>query len=257
MYVLKDMLRNNEICDKRVAIITGASQGLGREIAKRFSIGGYYVIINYKTNENAANETLNCIKEMGRCGCETYQCDISNFSQAEKFINDIYNKHTAISVLINNAGITEDAPIVTMKESQWDAVLSTNLKGVFNCCKAAAPIFMKQRDGCIITISSLSGVEGRAGQTNYSASKAAVIGFSKSLAKELSEFNCRVNVIIPGFMETEMTKKLTDSSKKNIQNRNLLPISITPKDAAEFVYFIAHQKCISGQVFHCDNRINA
>lgn len=239
---------------RKVVVVTGASKGLGAEIARKFGAEGCFVVIDYKNDREAAERVLGTIRESGGDG-EVCQCDVSDLVSVRRFIEEIQSRHESIGVVVNNAGVCSDALVCGMKESQWDEVIQTNLGGVFNMCKVCAPTMTKQREGCIINISSLSGIEGRAGQANYSASKSAVIGFSKSLAREIGRFGVRVNVVVPGFLDTPMTHPLSESAKKTILSRNILPRKVTPHDVAEFTYFLSTQDNISGQVFHIDNRI--
>lgn len=197
--------------DKKLALITGGSRGIGKACAKEFAKAGFDVAIVYAGNEAAANETVQELKEMGS-DASAYKFDISNEESVTTGINEVVEKYGRIDVLVNNAGITRDGLFVRMGSEDWNAVINTNLSGAYYVSKPVVKLMMKQRSGSIINISSIVGVMGNAGQANYSAAKAGLIGYTKSLAKELGARNIRVNAIAPGFVKTDMTKGL-DSEK--------------------------------------------
>ncbi|ABS40572.1 3-oxoacyl-[acyl-carrier-protein] reductase [Clostridium botulinum] len=237
----------------RTAIVTGASRGIGRAIAKKLASMGANLVLNYRSSAKEIDTLLEEIKEFG---IETLviQGDVSSFADSKKIADEAKNKFGTIDILINNAGITKDSLILRMTEEDFDKVISVNLKGVYNCSKHIAPIMLKQRSGKIINISSVVGVAGNAGQCNYAAAKAGVIGITKSLAKELGSRGITVNAVAPGYIRTDMTDALPERVKKSIED--LLPLKRlgTPEDVAETVGFLASDKAayITGQVIHVD-----
>lgn len=237
----------------KTAIVTGASRGIGRAIAKKLASMGANLVLNYRSSAKEIDTLLEEIKEFG---IETLviQGDVSSFDDSKKIVDEAKNKFGTIDILINNAGITKDSLILRMTEEDFDKVISVNLKGVYNCSKHIAPIMLKQRSGKIINISSVVGVAGNAGQCNYAAAKAGVIGITKSLAKELGSRGVTVNAVAPGYIKTDMTDALHEKVKKSIED--LLPLKRlgTPEDVAETVGFLASDKAayITGQVIHVD-----
>ncbi|GAA0065083.1 3-oxoacyl-[acyl-carrier-protein] reductase [Clostridium sp. CTA-1] len=245
---------NNMKClEGKTAIVTGSSRGIGRAIAKKLASMGANLVLNYRSSAKEIDTLLEEIKEFG---VETLviQGDVSSFEDSKKIADEAKNKFGTIDILINNAGITKDSLILRMAEEDFDKVISVNLKGVYNCSKHIAPIMLKQRSGKIINISSVVGVAGNAGQCNYAAAKAGVIGITKSLAKELGSRGITVNAVAPGYIKTDMTDTLPEKMKKSIED--LLPLKRlgTPEDVAETVGFLASDKAeyITGQVIHVD-----
>ncbi len=248
----------NALTDK-IAIVTGASRGIGRAIAEDLAAEGATVIINYRSNAKAAAEVVNGIVEKGGTAV-AMQADVSNFDAAQQLIKNTKTTYGHIDILINNAGTTHDSLLLMMKEDAWDNVLDTNLKSVFNCCKAVArPMIRRKKGGRIINISSISGIVGQAGQTNYAASKAGMIGFSKSLAKELGSRNITVNVVAPGFVLTDLTSELDDSIVQKL--RELTPLGRwgEAQEIANVVTFLASDKAsyITGQTIQVDGGLAA
>jgi 3-oxoacyl-[acyl-carrier protein] reductase len=231
----------------KVVLITGGSRGIGAEIVKRFVANGAKVAFTYRSSSEKANALID---SMDSDQVKAYQSDASDYNQAEVLVNQVLSDFGTIDVLINNAGITKDNLILRMNEEQWDQVIQTNLKSVFNLSKHVVRPMMKNRNGAIINIGSVVGIFGNAGQTNYASSKAGVIGFSKSLAKELGSRNIRCNVIAPGFIETEMTDALTDDQVKSYQE--IIPLGRLGKseEVANACIFLASDmgKYITGQV---------
>jgi 3-oxoacyl-[acyl-carrier protein] reductase len=239
--------------DKKVALITGGSRGIGKAIALTLGKSDYHVIINYRSREDEAVKVLDEIIEGGGSG-SIYQSDISNYNETEKMMTDIIKEHGGIDVLVNNAGITKDQLMLRMSEEDFSSVIDINLKGAFNCVKHVTRSMFKKRSGCIINISSVIGLVGNAGQVNYAASKAGIIGMTKALAKEYAARNIRVNAIAPGFIDTEMTDVLSEEIKQDILDKIPLHTLGRPEDIANMVNFLASDqaKYITGQVIAVD-----
>lgn len=233
----------------KTALVTGAGRGIGREIALTLAREGADVAINYNGSEAAAKEVATEIENMGRRAV-LIRCNVADFKAAQELIEKAEKELGRLDILVNNAGITRDNLLLRMSEEEYDAVLDTNLKGCFNTIRHAAKLMIKQRTGRIINLSSVSGVMGNAGQANYSASKAGIIGLTKSAARELASRNVTVNAIAPGFIETEMTAVLSDSVKENILAQIPMKRLGSTKDIAEAAVFLASDKAayITGQV---------
>lgn len=233
----------------KVALVTGASRGIGKEIALSLANEGAYVIVNYCGSENAAKEVLSFIQENGGEG-ELYQCNVSEFDAVKTMIDTIVQQHKTIDIIVNNAGITKDNLLLKMTEEEFDTVLDVDLKSAFNTAKNAIRYMIKQRSGRIINISSISGVIGNAGQVNYSAAKAGVIGLTKSLAREIASRGITVNAVAPGFIETDMTKELPEPAIKGMLANIPMKRAGQPKEVADAVTFLASEKAayITGQV---------
>lgn len=237
----------------KVALVTGASRGIGRAIALTLAGYGAIVIINYCGSKEKAEEIVNQIKENGGTAI-AYQADVADFEAVKTMFSDITKEYGRIDILVNNAGITKDNLILKMSEEEFDAVINTNLKGVFNCLKQASRIMLKQKEGRIINISSISGVVGNPGQVNYCAAKAGAIGITKSLAKELGSRGITVNAVAPGYINTDMTAVLKDDLKEKVTE--LIPLKRLGEveDIAETVAFLASDKAsyITGQTIQVD-----
>ncbi len=238
-----------------VAIVTGASRGIGRGIALRLADEGAKVVINHRGSAQGAEATAEEIRSRGGVAL-VIQADVSQYDEAQRLVQETLAAFGQVDVLVNNAGLTRDTLIMMMKEEQWDAVIDTNLKSVFNCCKAVARPMVKRKRGRIVNISSVSGLAGQAGQTNYAASKSAVIGFSKSLAKELGSRNITVNVVAPGFVPTALTEGILgegDNTQRAIEATPLGRLG-TAEDMAAAVAFLASDEAsfITGQVLSVD-----
>jgi 3-oxoacyl-[acyl-carrier protein] reductase len=233
--------------------ITGASRGLGKAIALKFASLGANIVLNYRSSEKEALEVENEIKEMG-VEVISVKGDISKLEEVENLVAVAKEKFGSIDVMVNNAGITKDTLILRMKEEDFDSVIDVNLKGVFNCLKSITPIMIKQKSGKIINISSVVGLTGNAGQVNYAASKAGVIGMTKSLAREVGSRGITVNAVAPGFIETDMTHELNDKVKEEAKKNIPLKRFGDPEDVANVVAFLASESSdyVTGQVIQVD-----
>ena len=237
----------------KVALITGAGRGIGRAIAVKLAANGARVIINYNGSEAKAQETAKLIEEAGG-EAWTVKCDVSDFAACGELARNVIERYGRIDILVNNAGVTRDGLIMRMSEEDYDKVLDTNLKGAFNTIRHLSPYFLKQRSGKIINISSVSGVLGNAGQANYSASKAGLIGLTKSVARELAGRGICVNAVAPGFIETDMTGAMSDKAKDAIIASIPMKRTGHAEDIAEAVAFLADESSdyITGQVLCVD-----
>lgn len=237
----------------KIALVTGAGGGIGREIAKALGKEGAFVIVNYNGSKEGAGETVAQIEAIGGKAC-VYQCNIGDYEAVGEMMSDVVKEYGRLDILVNNAGITRDNLILKMKEEDFDCVLETNLKGTFNCIKHTARQMLKQRSGRIINISSVSGVLGNAGQANYSASKAGVIGLTKSVARELASRGITVNAVAPGFVETKMTEVLSEEVREAAVRQVPLGRFGRPEEIADMVAFLASDKAayITGQVISVD-----
>ncbi|WP_286884572.1 3-oxoacyl-ACP reductase FabG [Aneurinibacillus sp. UBA3580] len=237
----------------KVALVTGASRGIGRAIALELARQGADVAVNYAGNEAAAREVADEIAKLGRRAI-VVKANVADAGEAEAMVKQTIDELGKLDILVNNAGITRDNLLMRMKEEEFDEVIATNLKGVFNCTKAVTRPMMKARSGRIINISSVVGVMGNPGQTNYVAAKAGVIGMTKSVARELASRGITVNAVAPGFIETDMTSVLGDDTRESLLTQIPLGRLGKPEDIADTVAFIASEKAsyITGQVFHVD-----
>ncbi len=239
--------------ENKTVFVTGGSRGIGKEVALKFAEKGYNVVINYvseKTNIDKLKEEFESkgIKSL------IVRADVTNKDEIEILVKKAIEEFGSIDVLVNNAGITRDGLLMRMNEEDFDKVIEINLKGTYIVTKAVTKYMMKKRRGSIINLSSVVGVSGNAGQCNYSASKAGIIGFTKSIAKELASRNIRSNAVAPGFIETDMTAVLSEEVKENIYNQIPLKRMGTAKEVAELIYFLGSEKSsyITGQVINVD-----
>ena len=237
----------------KVALVTGAGRGIGRQIALTLAAQNAFVIVNYNGSKDKAEETVSEIKAAGG-DAVSYKCNVSDFEECQQMITAIIKEYKHIDILVNNAGITRDGLIMKMSEDDYDAVLDTNLKGTFNTIRHMSRYFLKQKSGRIINISSVSGILGNAGQANYSASKAGVIGLTKAVARELASRGITVNAVAPGFVDTDMTDALSDSAKENLISQIPLGRTGKPQDIANAVLFLASDAAgyITGQMLSVD-----
>ncbi|HOH99547.1 MAG TPA: 3-oxoacyl-[acyl-carrier-protein] reductase [Bacteroidales bacterium] len=246
-----------KLLEGKVALVTGGSRGIGKAIALTFAQHGAQIAFSDLRYDDIAEALEAELQSMG-VKAKGYASDASDFSQAEQLVSEVIAYFGTLDILVNNAGITRDNLLMRMSEAEWDSVIQVNLKSAFNLSRAAIKPMMKQRYGAIINMSSVVGVSGNAGQSNYAASKAGMIGFTKSLAQELGSRNIRCNAIAPGFIETEMTAKLPDDVRKNWVNAIPLKRAGTPDDVANAAVFLASELSayVSGQVISVCGAMN-
>ncbi len=239
---------------KKVVVVTGASRGLGRSIALRFAEEGNRIVVNYKTR---SQEAADVVKKIQLSGSEafSFRADVGIGSEVDAMVHETVKRWGILDVLINNAGITRDALVLRMSEEDWDDVLTTNLKGVFHCVRAASKIMSEQRAGHIISVSSIVGMQGREGQANYSASKAGIFGLTKACAGELGRFDVKINAVLPGYLPTDMAVAISPGMEDRILRENVLQRGNDPKEVAEFIYRLSCMNNVSGQIFNLDSRI--
>lgn len=237
----------------KVALVTGSSSGIGAAIALELAQGGASVAVHYRGNVAGAEAVASQIRENGG-QCAIYQGDISKSDEAANLVQQIQKDLGVVDILVNNAGTTRDTLLMTMKEEEWDTVINTNLKSVYSVTKAALRNMLKKRWGRIINISSIVGISGQAGQSNYAASKAGMIGFTKSLAREVASRNITVNAIAPGYIPTALTEVLNDEQRSSILSNTPLGRQGTPEEVAWAVTFLAAERSgfITGQVLNVD-----
>ena len=237
----------------KIALVTGAGRGIGREIALVLAANGATVIVNYNGSKESAEAVVAEIVQKGG-SAEAIQCNVSDFAASEAFVKQVLDKYKKVDILVNNAGVTRDNLIMRMTEEDYDTVLDTNLKGAFHMIRHLSRSFIKQRGGKIINISSVSGVLGNAGQANYSASKAGLSGLTKSVAREFASRGVNVNAVAPGFIDTDMTKNMTEDAKKTLSSMIPMGKMGSTKNIADLVLFLAGDGSdyITGQVICVD-----
>jgi 3-oxoacyl-[acyl-carrier protein] reductase len=238
--------------NQSVVIITGGSRGIGRAVALRFAEDkARIIILHYDPDEVEANKTLNALDQRG-VPAESHKIDVSSFGIVDSFFKDILSKYKRIDVLVNNAGITRDALLMRMTEDEWDTVIKVNLKSVFNCTHAVVRSMIKQRGGRVVNIASVVGQIGNAGQANYAASKAGIMGFTKTLAREVAPRGITVNAVAPGFIATEMTAVLPEKTREDFLQQIPLGRIGEPEDVAEAAHWLCSDaaKYITGQIIH-------
>lgn len=236
----------------KVAVITGGSRGIGAAIAKKLAAMGANTAVIYAGNKDAAEAVCKQCQELHGVQAKAYQCDVADFQNVKETVAEIKKDFGTVHILVNNAGITRDGIVTVMKEENFDAVLDTNLKGAFNMIRHVSGMFLKKREGCIINISSVSGLMGNAGQSNYAASKAGLIGMTKSVAKELAPRGVRCNAIAPGFIQTDMTQEQEENPLIS-----MIPLGKMgePEDIAEAAAYLATAKYVTGEVLRVDGGI--
>lgn len=239
--------------ENKIVLVTGAGRGIGASIAKRFASEGAEVIVNYSGNDEAAQKTVDEITAIGG-QAQKYKCSVNDSESVKVMIDEIIKKFGRIDILVNNAGITKDGLMLRMTDEDFDRVIDVNLKGTFNCTKYVSKYMLKQKSGKIINISSVVGLSGNAGQINYSASKAGIIGITKSAAKELSSRRITVNAVAPGYVDTDMTKVLSDNIRNEILKNIPLQRMGNVEDISNCVAFLASEDAsyITGQVISVD-----
>jgi len=247
-----------DVNNRRIALVTGGSRGIGRAIVEKLGKEGFLVGFSYVSSDEKANALVEELKSRG-IDVFCMKFNVNDYEQTKEAIDKIQNEYGNIDVLVNNAGITRDKLFIRMKESDFDEVINTNLKGVFNCTKQVANKMMKQKFGRIINLSSIAGIMGNVGQVNYSASKAGVIGMTRTLAAELGGYGVTVNAIAPGFIKTDMTDALSDSVKERIISLVPLKDIGQPEDIADMVHYLASDsgRYITGQVISIDGGLSA
>ncbi len=236
----------------RVVVVTGGSKGIGRAVARRFAEDHCLIVLaHFDPDDDAARKTLDMIEQKG-AACEVHRLDVSSFSNVDNFFRDLIARRKQVDVLVNNAGITRDKLIMRMSEADWDGVLAVNLKSVFNCTQAVVREMVKQRSGRIVNIASVSGQIGNIGQANYAASKAGIMGFTKTVAREIAARGITVNAVAPGFIDTDMTSGLPEKVKQKFIEQIPLGRMGTPDDVAEAVYWLCSDAAsyLTGQVLH-------
>lgn len=236
----------------RVVVVTGGSRGIGRAVARKFAKDKCLIVIaHFDPDEEAAEQTLKLIEQEGSCG-EVHKLDVSSFSKVDVFFRDLIGRRKRVDVLVNNAGITRDKLLMRMGEADWDAVMAVNLKSVFNCTQAVVREMVKQRSGRIVNIASVSGQIGNIGQANYAASKAGIMGFTKTVAREIAARGITANAVAPGFIDTDMTSGLPEKVKEKFIEQIPLGRIGTPEDVAEAVYWLCSDAAsyLTGQVLH-------
>lgn len=243
-----------KLLENKVALITGATRGIGKGIAERFAAEGAHVVFSFASSEEKARQLERELQDTYDVKAKGFRSNAAVFTESEELVNAVIAEFGQLDILVNNAGITRDTLLMRMTEEQWDEVINTNLKSAFNLTKAALKPFLKQRSGSIINMTSVVGVMGNAGQANYAASKAGMIGFTKSVAKELGSRNIRCNSVAPGFIETEMTAELDEATLKGWREAIPLKRGGTPLDVANLCVFLGSDLStyITGQTLHVD-----
>lgn len=242
-----------KLLEGKVALVTGASRGIGKAIANLFALEGANVAITYIHNQELAEQVVADLSAVGILA-KAYRCNAADFAETEQLVKQVQDDFGRIDILVNNAGKTSDTLMLRMTENQWDEVIANNLKSVFNTIHAVSPIMLKQKSGTVINMASIVGLYGNAGQANYAASKAGIIGLTKSMAKELGSRGIRVNAIAPGFVETDMTANLSEEMKENTLKTIALRRLGKPEDIARCALFLASElsSYITAQILVCD-----
>jgi 3-oxoacyl-[acyl-carrier protein] reductase len=239
---------------KKVVIVTGASRGIGRSIALCFGAKGHRVVVHYHTRTADAESVVEKILEQGG-EAFPFRADVRIRGEVLAMVDETTRTWGRVDILVNNAGLTKDRLVLRMSEQDWDEVIAVNLSGPYQCIRAVSRVMMKQRSGHIISLSSITGVQGREGQANYAASKAGLTGLSKTAAKELGRFNIKVNTVLPGYISTAMGNAVSNEIRDKIQRENALGKANNPEEIAEFIHHLTTMQNVSGQVFNLDSRI--
>jgi 3-oxoacyl-[acyl-carrier protein] reductase len=239
----------------KTVLITGASRGIGRELALAFGKAGYAVGVNYQKEKAAAERVVQEIKTAGNKEAEAFACDVRDSLKVRQMVSDFLNRWKKLDVLINNAGINRDRTILKMNNGEWNEVIDTNLSGAFWCLREAARAMAEAKSGAILNIASIMAIRGGFGNANYAASKAGLIGLTKGAARELGRFKITVNALLPGFHETDMAADLTKEQKDRVIAEHALGQSTDVKDLASLALELAQNRSISGQVFNVDSRV--
>jgi 3-oxoacyl-[acyl-carrier protein] reductase len=244
---------NTKLLSGKAAIVTGGSRGIGKEIALDLANNGANVAINYRTSDQAAKEVVKKIGEMGQKGLAV-QADVSSFTDAQKMTDQVVKEFGRLDILVNNAGVNRDGVIWKMVEEQWDEVIAIDLKGTFNYIRAAAPIFKEQSSGKIVNVTSINGLRGKFGQSNYTAAKGGVNALTKTVARELGRFNVNVNAVAPGLIETAMVKEAPEKVREMALSEILLGRLGQPEEVAWVVTFLCSERArlITGEVITVD-----
>ena len=240
--------------DDRVIVVTGASRGLGRTIALSFGRAGARVVVNYRERHHDALAVAELISEQGGVSL-AFQADVRQRTEVDGMIETVMKRWGKVDVLVNNAGIIHDGLAVRMSEQDWDDVIATNLTGPFHCIRSVSRAMMRQRSGHIISLASLTGLQGRAGQVNYTAAKAGLIGLTRSTAKELGRFNISANAVLPGLLATDMGNTVSKPVQSRVMEELALGRTSTRQEVADFIYHLSRMQHVSGQVFNLDSRI--
>ncbi len=242
-----------KLLEEKICLITGATRGIGKAIAESYAIQGAIIHFSYRSSVEKAEALKQNLSSLG-AECVAHQVDATDFEATQQMVSSILDQHQRIDVVVNNAGITQDTLMLRMSEEQWNTVIQTNLNSIFYLTKATLRPMLKQRSGVYLNMSSVVGIQGNAGQANYAASKAGIIGFTKSIAREVGSRNIRANVIAPGFIATEMTEKIPEKELESWLKNIPLQRAGTPKDVADLCSFLASDMAsyITGQVINVD-----
>jgi 3-oxoacyl-[acyl-carrier protein] reductase len=248
------MGNSNQDLQRQVAVVTGAARGLGRHIALALARAGKRVLVNYVSSHDAAEEIVRQILESGGTAASC-RADVRSRQEMDRLFSETMKRWGTVAVVINSAGVNRDGLHIRMSEQNWDDVITTNLTGPFHVIRSAAPYMIQQRHGHIINIGSITGIQGREGQANYSASKAGLVGLTKAAARELGRSGIQVNMVLPGFLMTDMANNVSKDMQQNILRNHCLERTTDADEVTRFICHLAHMKNVSGQIFNLDSRI--